>query len=553
MSLPVDLTALHKLRIMALWNNKQVSAVERKKSVWSYVLMAETASGTQWIKTIPDSRLYVVLGASKEILGLHPHKRGSDQMFAYLFEMYGVDRMDPITTVIYEQMRTHTLNHGLSAELRRFAAYNKSTQASYISTYSGQMWKIDGSDQPEKIDTGEDGIFFIDDDHGIPIEPEYGANGVLLEKLTSLNFENGPGGITADVQRRFMTVWMFAQAFPDLLPDKPIILLEGLKGSGKTTAVLLIQLALTGRHKLLSISKDQEKEFGVLLLRSPICVFDNMDTYIDWLPDQIARYCTGGSFAKRKLFTDDDEVEIHPKSFIAITSRNPSSFRRDDVVDRLMIVRLKRYDGDFLREEKLISDIENNRAALLGEWMWYVDKIVAAIKNGAIDDAKTEKWRMASFAAFTRVVGRVLEWSNDEIEEMLDTMQIERDLFEGEGDALLEVLQDWINYRPKNLPSPVGHEYTLYELFKILSNSALGKGITFYKHHKTLLDKLTSSYVARHFRVVVRTDEKTGTKYIRIWRVTDPVLDSVSQGETEMRLEPEPEPKPTKYKIRVIK
>lgn len=876
-------TAFAKLRVNGVYQrakNLGWNTRTRRQAMWSAVYSTEIEQGTVFITTVPDKRFYAILGMTSELVALPPHQRGGDKMLHYMYEMYGLDKSDPTTLAMYELFRTYADNEGARVELRRFSAYSQANRTAYLSGYNGSIWKLDG-EQITQIKNGDEGIFFLDDDHGVPCEPDVNDHGILFDMLTSLNYEIGPGGIDADTQRRFLIVWMLALAFPDLLPDKPIMLLEGLKGSGKclgkgtpvlkadgsvvpvetirkgdrlmgpdgkartvlstnighgdlyridplrgeswvcndvhmltlvysqsearnkagkiidvpldrwstwtdskknlwkqfsvgvdsfenqtnelpvdpyflgiwfgdgtkcattghlnslqitkpdpeieslcrdmaaewnielrtntpdnrcknytlvsreivdgkhvnrlltairdlvgtqinipisylkasrenrlaflagwldsdgdlqsgcfsitqkredwaravwwlarsvglcaiitkrsggytkadgtkfkgtywrvsisghldqiptrlprkqagkrlqrktstrtsftatnigkgdyygftldgdgrfllgdftvthnTLAPTLIQLALMGVDRIMAISQDQERDFGVLLLRAPIAILDNMDTFIEWIQDKICQYATQGTFPKRKLFSDDEEILIKPQSFVAITSREPRSFRREDVVDRLLIIRLKRWLG-FKAVRQLKAQINENRSRLLGEYMYHVNRVVAAIRNGAIDETKIETWRMASFAAFVRVIGKVFGWTEDEVKAMLDAMQIERDIFEGEGDPLVEIMQEWIIYKERGAPPNIGREFALSELFKIYSNLAKEKGVTFYKHHNRLADKLGSSYVQRHFRVTMRFDESTATRYYRIWRITDPVLE-VIEGE----------------------
>lgn len=532
MRLPPDVTATCKLKVGGICRTKGLKTREKRQDVWCFILANEKTLGSQLIKTKQDGRLYVVLGATNEIIALPPHSRGGETMFGYLFQMYGLDRTEPLTIAIYELFRTQATNEGINVDLRRFSAYDTATKTAYLSAYDGYMWRIDGSNV-ERVQSGEDSVFFLDDDGGLPCIPDVADHGILLDLLTSLNYEVGPGGMTVEQQRKLMIVWTFALAFPDLLPDKPIMLLDGLKGSGKTTSVKLIQHALVGKSKIMAISKDQERDFGVLLLRSPIAILDNMDTYIDWIQDKICQYATEGTFPKRKLFSDDEEILIRPLSFIAITSRDPRSFRREDVVDRLLITRLKRYEG-FKAAQKMAARIEENRPKLLGEYMFHVGRIVSAIREGALDEDRIEQWRMASFASFSRVVGKVFEWSDEDVEAMLVAMQSERDVFEGEGDPLVEVMQEWIVYRVRGEPSNIGREFALSELFKVFSNMSEQKGLQFYKHHNKLAERLASNYVARHFRVTSRFDETTGAKFYRVWRVTDPDLGVVEEAPLEL-------------------
>jgi len=522
-----------------------MSPRDKRQAIWSYILGSESEHGSQFIVTKQDKRIYVVLAAINEIVALPPWGKGGDKFLAYLFGMYGIDSHDPASAAVYGLARHHALLNGLQVDLRRFTAYNTESKTVYFSGYNGRMWRIDGG-TPEEIVNGEEGIFFIDDDEGSHVEPDYGPHGILFDMLANLNYDKGAGGINPDQQRRMLITWMFACAFPDMFPHKPLMLVEGAYGSGKTLGVTLIQQALTGRMRPMSVSKHQEKDFGVILLRSPIAMLDNQDTFQEWLQDQICTYATYGDFPKRKLYSDDEEMIIKPQSFVAITSKNPSTFRREDIVDRLLIMRLKRYE-QFRNAKKIMAEIAEQRSKIFGEFMWYVNLIVEAMRNEVIPEQQ-EKWRMSDFATFTRYVGYVLGWTQEEIDDTLDAMQAERDVFAAENDPILEVLHRWITYRVRGQPSNIGREVELTTLFREMKRLTDAEDITFYKHHSTLADKLRTTYVARHFQVEVRHDEQGG-RFYRIWRHEDPQLGLVEEEEP-IDLAPPAQPIPV---IRMVK
>lgn len=522
---------------------------EKIKRLWRCVYSTEIEYGSRLLATKTDKKLYVVLGATNEVVPLPA--RGGDKLFGYLYEMYGLRRGDKNAEAMYELFRLHAINEGLTVELKRLAAYDPATQTAFVSGYDGTMWRVDG-EQVSSVQNGSEGVFFLDDDGGVACEPEIANHGLLLDTVTNLNYEPGPGGITPEQQRKFMIVWLFALSFPELLPDKPVMLLEGIKGSGKTSAIKLIQFVLQGNARIMGVSKDQEKDFGVVLLRAPIAIIDNVDTYIEWLQDKICQFVTDGKFPKRKLFSDDDEIVVKPNSFIAVTSRNPTSFRRDDVVDRLLIIRLKRY-LNFKTQQNLDANVREQRPQLLGEYLYWLNQIVIELRNGALDQNRQEKWRMASFAGFSRVIGKVFGWPDEEITSLLDVMQTERDIFEGEGDPLVELVTEWVTYKGRNQPRNIGREVPLSDLFKELYTLAKAKEILFYKHHSRLIEKLESNYIAKHFRIECRYDDNTGARYYKIWRHSDLVGIDGGLEMTDPPIEtPDPHDKPLKV-IRIVK
>lgn len=532
--LPADQTAFHRLKIGGIFRGK-MSARDRKISVWNYIVANEIKLGTQFLVTKPERNLFVVLGATSEILPMPKAGRGGDRIFSYIHQMYGLSEREDTTKVVYDVMRSYAIQHGTHVELRRFAAYDASTQTCYLSTYDGCQWRLDGTDKIAKIPTGDEGIFFIDDDGGEPIVPDIGPHGLILDHLTGLNFaDQGLGGITSEQQRKALIIWLFALALPDLMPTKPLLMIEGAMGSGKSLAAQLVQVALMGAVKPITISRSQEDEFGVLLLRSPICVLDNVDSYIDWVADKVCSYTTTGVFPKRKLYSDDEEVIIKPHAFLAVASKNPTSFRREDVADRCIVLRLERRTS-FRRAEKIIQDTKDLRAKLFGEYLYLVNQIIKEIRAGAYSEDEQEAHRMADYAALGRVVAKVVDWEPDEVVKLMNALQSERDAFISEEDPLVELLHTWIAYQPRMGPRNVGREVSVQQLFQELDSFAQAAGIQWYKSPRMLVQKLRSTHVDRDF--IVQTSATDGRKSYRIWRKSDPQLTLVEHEESDPPIE----------------
>lgn len=523
MRLPADQTAYHRLRISGIFK-RQISARDRKIQIANYIIQNELVLGTSFIMSDPDRNLYLMLGATHEIVPMPRQGRGGDHIFSYIHQMYGLTEREDSSRVVYDTIRSFATQQGQKVELRRFSAYKADTKTVYISGYNGYQWKLEGSPTIQQVTNGDDGVFFIDDDNGKPCNLDIGPHGMLIDRLTDLNFGEGLSGISAEHQRKAIIVWLFAIAFPDLMPTKPLLMIEGAPGSGKSLALQLIQWMLLGDVKPLSISKSQEDDFGVLILRNPIALLDNLDSYIEWVADKVCSYTTTGFFTKRRLYSDDEEVIIRPHSFIAVASKNPASFRREDVVDRSIIIRLERRH-EFTRAEKLIEGIKADRPKLLGEYLYYVNAMVLAMRNGAYSDVDQEVHRMGDYAALARVVGKVLGWTEDDVRDLMQALQNERDTFAAEEDPITEVMHKWIAYRPRMGPSNIGREVSAHNLFSELESIAQANGIQWYKSVKTLTQKIRSPHVDKDF--IVQTLASDGHKSFRIWRKSDAQLSVV--------------------------
>lgn len=498
----------------------------KQQTIFNFILIRELADGTRFVVAKPDDTVYAIVGKLNRAVRMPKHGRGADQLFSYLHERYGLPERRPVTQEIYDLMRLYAFKHGDIVDARRFATWDGLLQVAYLSRYDGTVWALDGG-RPRVEPNGQEDLFFIDDDGGVPIEPDIGPHGMLFELLTDLSWsESAPGGITADVQRDAFIVWMMSLAFPDIMPTKPLLLLEGTQGSGKSAALQMLQLAIMGHKKPLILSKNRENDFGTMLLRSPIAYFDNVDSFIDWLPDAVCAYATTGMWTQRRLYTDSDEATIRPHSFIAVASKNPASFRREDTADRCVVLRLARRK-DFIRQAERESQVNVMRPKIFGEYLFYVNRMVQAIRDGILDEARKFSYRMADFAMMAHVVGAALDWEGGRVEEMLAGLQAERDAFASEGDPLFELLDKWLDYKPRaQRYSNVGRPMTVTSLWSELETIATMHNIVFYKAQSVLAQKIRSSHLERKF-VVENGPVMDGQPSYRIYRHTDPRLSIV--------------------------
>lgn len=516
-----------RTRVARIINRSDLNFRAKHTALWNFVLSEEITRGTQFLCAQPGGQTYVILGHSKEVIRLGA--RGGDRWHAYLNTRYGLPGIESYAKWIYENLRSHASQYGMDAELRRFSMFDQTTRTTYLSAYNGHMWKLDGEQGISYEPIGEDGVFFADDDGGRPCEPDIANHGNLLDRITNLNFEaQSLGGVTPEQQRMAFTVWMFALAFPDLMPTKPLLLLEGAPGAGKTAAPALLQLVLQGRRKAMQLQRNKEDDFGVVLLRSPIALFDNTDAYIDWVPDAVCLYATGGQWTKRKLYTDDESMEIKPHAFICVASKNPASFRREDTADRCIVLRLERRKR-FRRFEKLEREILNDRPQLLGEYLWYVNRIVAELRASQVElDAEDETHRMADFAMLASVVGRVLGWPVGAVDDLMAAITRERDAFITEDDPFMGILLQWVDYRERTGRANRGRLITLVELNQELESLAQAHQIQWKHTPNSLRQKIRSPHVDRELRIDAHP--LNGTRMYRLWRKDDPHISVLDGG-----------------------
>lgn len=428
--------------------NEQLALPGRKHRIYAakIIKMAEAAVGSFVVRG-EDGQLYHFDGMTCRARRVYDGPRLAPEFGALLTSRYNVAPSEDAAKLVAEHICVGAYDQD-AKPVKRFSSYDATNNLLYLSRYDGTAWRLDG----QKIDVVPNGkdVLFVDDDDGKPCEPEIGPNQGLLDLLVN-DLEYMPhtaSGLQPEQQQLLLAVWLHAVAFTDAIPGKPTLILVGQAGSGKSLTVKRIQKIVHGEAWISGVAKDSsEEDFAVSLLRRPIASLDNVDSYIDWLGEALAAYATGNGWVRRKRYTDAEQSKISPRSFIAVTTRNPKSFHRDDVADRLIILRLRRRAA-FGNEQRILRNLTEQRPQLFGEWLHNLNQIVAVLPQ-MFEEAQDEAFRLSDFAAFLRVAAKVLGYSDALIADTLERCREEQEELSAEGDHLVELLE---SYFKNNVP-----------------------------------------------------------------------------------------------------
>jgi hypothetical protein len=216
---------------------------------------------------------------------------------------------------------------------------------------------------------------------------------------------------------------------------------------------------------------NDSKDFDAAVTNCPFVAFDNADRKCAWLNDRLATVATGGSIKKRELYTTNRLVEIPTRCFVGITAHTPH-FRRDDVADRLLIMKVQRFEL-FTSAKPLLAEVATNRDAIMSEVILKLQKIVQALRaEHGVDDSSA--FRMADFADFAMKVGRQDGWG-EKLKRIFAKLGHEQSEFTLEGDPIFETLTIWA-------PDHSDLEVTYKELWAELKKIAENEGIDFQEY-----------------------------------------------------------------------
>ena len=143
--------------------------------------------------------------------------------------------------------------------------------------------------------------------------------------------------------------------------------------------------------------------------------FDNLSSLSRKISDILAVAVTGGSFSKRALYRNADEIVLDLKAIVAVNGVSLVA-KESDLLDRSVILTLKRIAPDkVLTEEELWAEFEKDRPKMLGACF----NVLAAALNDMEEVQVRNKIRMADFHVACVKVGRVLGISEEEVSDIL--------------------------------------------------------------------------------------------------------------------------------------
>lgn len=222
-----------------------------------------------------------------------------------------------------------------------------------------------------------------------------------------------PGG-TVDQLRGFLNLddkawqmvisWLVATLRPR--GPYPILALFAEQGSGKSTIGRLLREMIDPNAAPLRAEPNDGRDLMIAANNSWCLAYDNLSHVPPWLSDALCRLSTGGGFATRELYTDQDEIIFDSQRPLLLTSIEEVA-SRSDLLDRCLIVWLPAIPEDRRRSEaELFEAFRKVRPQILGALLDAVS--VALHRLPSIKLANLP--RMADFALWATAAESAFGW-----------------------------------------------------------------------------------------------------------------------------------------------
>jgi hypothetical protein len=174
----------------------------------------------------------------------------------------------------------------------------------------------------------------------------------------------------------------------------PLLAISGEQGSAKTVLSKMLKALVDPNAAPVRALPREERELMIAANNGYLLAFDNLSNLPAWLSDALCRLATGGSFAVRQLYTDDDEVLFQAARPLLLNGIE-DVISRPDLADRSIFLTLppiadarRQSEGDLWRQFELA------RPRILGALLDLVVHGLRALPRTGLDRLP----RMADFA-----------------------------------------------------------------------------------------------------------------------------------------------------------
>jgi hypothetical protein len=473
---------------------------ERRSYIAALVRDGLASSGT-FMATSDGQEWYVREDTGRPV----PLTRSNDYLNSLLEIRFGLNATEPEQKYVINSLISTTKERGQPGVTSALAHYDHQNNALMVHTGRRDVYYLD-TRNISTVANGNLGVLFpwrLTED---PFDPDL-SNPLSLDTLFEGCFDN-LDELRPEEALALLKAWMLFLLFRDAAVGKPILALFGQPGSGKSTLFRRIYTFLYGPAKAIN-SVTTADDYDHAVSHEPLVVFDNVDTWVSWLPDKLALSAANSDLVKRKLYTDADTVVLKRQALVGITAHNPK-FRREDIVDRLLMLNFHRLPY-FKPETDILKNITLNRDRLWGQLLLDAQKVMASPEP---NEAEIPKFRVNDFARIGLWIARALGFEKD-FRSAIDTNTTEQVQFNlEEEEQLVTIIKRWVS-------KPHDKEwYTAGELWTYWSNmsddqsfmraykNAVGLGKKLWTMQETLKNVVQIEY---------SNDDKLG---VRLWRIT---------------------------------
>lgn len=161
-----------------------------------------------------------------------------------------------------------------------------------------------------------------------------------------------------------VAAWLIAALRPT--GPYPLLKLQGEQGSAKTTTAKVLRALIDPNRASVRAEPKDTRDLMITANNNWVLCLDNLSILKQDLSDALCRLATGGGFATRSLYSNDEETIFDAQRPIMLTSIEDVGIR-PDLLERSLIIELPTIEEEHRRPEKTFwLDFADARPQILG-------------------------------------------------------------------------------------------------------------------------------------------------------------------------------------------
>jgi hypothetical protein len=223
----------------------------------------------------------------------------------------------------------------------------------------------------------------------------------------------------------------------------PVLCLAGEHGSAKSTFTAVLRRLIDPNSAPLRALSREDRDLFIAANNAHLLAFDNISNLPDWISDTLCRLATGGGFATRQLYSDQDEALFDAMRPIILNGIE-DIVGRPDLADRSLFLDLKSIAEDKRKPELTFwNDFERAHPRILGALL---DGVVHGLQK--LPSTRLKKTpRMADFALWATACETAF-WQSGTFSQAYDRNRQDAVGTVIEADLIASAVQSFIAKQP---------------------------------------------------------------------------------------------------------
>jgi hypothetical protein len=303
----------------------------------------------------------------------------------------------------------------------------------------------------------------------------------------------------------------------------PILVFSSQQKSGKSTSAKVLSELIDPNVAALVGKPKSEQDLFISVSNRLMVAFDNVSFIDENFSDALCRIATGGSFVKRELYTDTDEIILTAKNPILLNGIGDLT-TRSDLLDRSIVINLPTLK-EKADEATFWSEFEEAKPKILGALLDAVCEVLKNFDNISLTGCEV---RMIDFAKVGVAVGRSLGLNEGEFVEIANQNYKDSNKIAFENNPVANVIIDLVNQKQML----TGTATELYSQIYLKADELTRRNPAFPRSAhalSTCLERLTPNLEIEGVEIKKYREAGTGRRMISIKRNEPSHLSHLSQ------------------------